>query len=145
MEALTILQAEDQNLVSGAKRPDIKNDPREEDLNLDFKISNWNKLQFPGWSPTYVDVKAPIDPEVIIARKEAYQSLETQVDNLLRTISYQRDRAISYNESVVHIINLLRIKPSDRAYLMQNFIAKASNQNLDLNGIHFINTSDTTI
>ena len=145
LEALTILQAESQNLVSGAKRPDKINDPREEDLNLDFKISNWNKLKFPGWSPTYVDVKAPIDPEVIIARNEPYQSLETQVDNLLKTISYQRIRAIKYNESVIHMINLLRIKPSDRYYFMQNFIAKAVNQNLDLNGIQFINTSDNTI
>lgn len=102
-------------------------------------------MKFPGWSPTYADVKAPIDPEVIIARDEAYQSLETQVDNLLNTISYQRSRAIKYNESVIHIINLLRIKPSDRAYFMQNFIVKAVNQNLDLNGIQFINTSDNTI
>lgn len=104
MEAFTILQAESQNLVSGAKRPDTL----KKALKLDFKISNWNKLKFPGWSPTYVDIKAPIDPEVIIAREEPYQSLETQVDNILKTISYQRVRAISYNESVVHIINLLR-------------------------------------
>ena len=145
LEALTILQAESQNLVSGAKRPDTLNNPKEKALKLDLKISNWNKLKFPGWSPTYVDVKAPIDFEVRIARKEAYQSLETQVDNLLKTISYQRVRAISYNESMVHILNLLRMKPSDRAYLMQNLIAKAINQKLDFNGIHFINISDTTI
>ena len=83
---------------------------------------------------SYVDIKAPLDPEVIRARDEPYESLDDQVDNLLKTISRQRNRAIQTNESVVHIINLLRIKPADRSYFMDNFLRKAAQQNLDTNG-----------
>ncbi len=86
-----------------------------------------------------------MDPEVTRARNELEQTLEDQVDNLLETISKQRQRAIKNNESVIHIITLLRIKPSDRAYFMNNFKAKALQQNLDLNGVTFINTSSDTI
>ena len=145
LEALTILQAEDQNLVLGAKRPDMQNNLKESLLNLDFKILSWDKSKFPGWFPTYADVKSPLDPEVIRARNEPEQSLEDQVNNLLKTISIQRERALKYNESVVHIINLLRIKTSDRAYFMENFRVKALKQNLDITGIRFINTSSYTI
>ena len=48
---------------------------------------------------------------------------------------------VSYNESVVHIINLLRIKPSDRSYLMENFRMKSLEQGLDITGVEFLNTS----
>lgn len=61
----------------------------------------------------------------MIARNEPDQTLEDQVDNLLKTISLQRQRAIKNNESVIHIITLLQIKPSDRAYFMNNFKTKA--------------------
>jgi len=47
-EALSILQAKRQNLVSGATRPDMKNVDKERKLNLDFKIFNWNPLKSPG-------------------------------------------------------------------------------------------------
>ena len=63
-----------------------------------------------------------------------------QIFNLLKSISLQRQRAIRNNESVIHIITLLRIKPSNRAYFMNNFKTKALNQDLDLNGVKFINT-----
>ena len=86
-----------------------------------------------------------MDPEVIRARGEPYQSLEDQVNNLLKTISLQRQRAINNNESVIHIITLLRIKLSDRAYFMNNLKTKALQQNLDLNGVRFMNTSSDTI
>ncbi len=79
------------------------------------------------------------------ARNEAEQTLEDQVDNILESISTQRQRAIEHNESVIHIINLLRIKPSERAYFMANFKTKALKQNLDLNGVTFINISSNTI
>jgi hypothetical protein len=145
IEALTVLQAEEQNLVGGILRPDMINDQKEQTLNFDFKISSWNKQIFIGWKPTYVDIKSPLDPEVIRARNEPDQTLEDQVDNLLKTISLQRQRAIKNNESVIHIITLLRIKPSDRAYFMNNFKTKALKQNLDLNGVKFINISSDTI
>ena len=145
IEALTVLQAEEQNLVGGILRPDMINDQKEQTLNFDFKISNWNEQIFIGWKPTYVDIKSPLDPEVIRARGEPYQSLEDQVDNILKTISLQRQRAINNNESVIHIITLLRIKPSDRAYFMNNFKTKALKQNLDLNGVKFMNTSSDMI
>jgi len=63
----------------------------------------------------------------------------------LLTISKQRNRAIKYDKSIFNIINLLRIKPSDRAYFMKNFRMKASKQNIDLRGIQFLNTSIDTI
>jgi len=75
---------------------------------------------------------------------ERYESTQ-KVADLLKTISIQRQRAINNNESVIHIITLLRIKPSDRAYFMNNFKTKALKQNLDLNGVKFINTSNDTI
>lgn len=79
------------------------------------------------------------------ARGEPYQSLEDQVDNLLESIVSQRQRARDNNESVIHIITLLRIKPSDRAYFMNNFKTKGLKQNLDLNGVKFMNTSSDMI
>ena len=145
IEALTILQAEEENLVTGSFRPDMINSEKERKLNFDFKILSWNKLIFIGLTPKYADVKSPLDPEVIRARNEPEQTLEDQVDNLLKTISLQRQRAIKNNESVIHIITLLRIKPSDRAYFIDNFKQKALRQNLDLNGIKFINTSSNII
>lgn len=145
IEALTVLQAEEQNLVGGILRPDMVNDQKEQTLNFDFKISSWNEQIFIGWKPTYVDIKSPLDREVMRARYEPYQSLEDQVDNLLKTIFLQRQRAINNNESVIHIITLLRIKPSDRAYFMNNFKTKALKQNLDLNGVKFMRTSSDTI
>ena len=145
IEALTALQAEKQNIIGGISRPDMINNQTERTLNFDFKISSWNEQIFIGWKPTYVDIKSPLDPEVIRARNEPEQTLEDQVDNILKTISLQRQRAIKNNESVIHIITLLRIKPSDRAYFMDNFRTKALKQNLDLNGVKFINTSSDTI
>lgn len=117
------------------------------ELEFYIKISSWNGPIFTGWKPTYIDIKSPLDPEVIRirARGEPYQSLEDQVDNILKTISLQRQRAINNNESVIHIITLLRIKPSDRAYFMNNFKTKALKQNLDLNGVKFMNTSSDMI
>jgi hypothetical protein len=67
------------------------------------------------------------------------------VDNILKTIYKQRQRAIDNNETVIHIITLLRIKPSDRAYFMQNLENKVVQQKLDVIGIQFINTSIDTI
>lgn len=145
IEALTILQAEEQNLVIGSSRPDMINIDKEKNLNFDFKILGWNEQIFIGWKPTYVDIKSPLDPEVIRARNEPPQTLEDLVDNLLKMISLQRERAIKYNESVIHIITLLRIKPSERIYFMNNFRTKALKQNLDLNGVKFINTSSDMI
>jgi hypothetical protein len=86
-----------------------------------------------------------LNPEVIRARNEPEQTLKDQVDNILKTISLQRQRAIKNNENVIHIITLLRIKPPDRAYFMNNFTNKALRQKLDLNGVKFINTSSDTM
>jgi hypothetical protein len=141
IEALTILQAEEQNLVGGISRPDMINSEKERKLNLDFKISSWNEHIFIGLQPTYVDIKSPLDPEVIRARNEPEQTLEDQVDNLLKTIYIQRQRATDNQETVIHIITLLRIKPSDRAYFMDNLKNKALKQNLDVTRILFLNTS----
>ncbi len=42
IEALTVLQAEEQNIVGGSSRPDMINDQKEQKLNFDFKILSWN-------------------------------------------------------------------------------------------------------
>ena len=145
LEALTVLQSEKQDIVGSGFRPDKVNNVKEQTLNFDFKILYCNKQIFIEWDPTYVDIKAPLDPEVMRAWGEPYQSLEDQVDNLLKTMALHRKRAIDNDESVIHIITLLRIKPSDRAYFMNNFKIKALNQNFDMNGVAFINTSSDRI
>ena len=76
IEALTVLQAEKQNLVGGILRPDMINDQKEQTLNFDFKISSCNEQVFIGWKPTYVDIKSPLDLEVIRARNQPDQTLE---------------------------------------------------------------------
>lgn len=101
------------------------NSEKERKLNFDFKISSWNELIFLGLQPTQVDIKMSLDPEVIRARNESEQTLEDQVDNILKTISIQRQRAIENQETVIHIITLLRMKPSGRSYFMNNFKHKA--------------------
>ena len=145
-EALIALQAENLNLVYGLSRPDMQKDEREHDLNLDFKILGADKkVYIDAMSPTHLDAKGPLDPEVMRARGEPYQSLEQQVDNLLKSIPVQRNRAHHYNESVIHVISLLRMKPSNRSYFIENFKAKASIQNLDLHEVVFLNTSTDRI
>ena len=52
---------------------------------------------------------------------------------------------VQYVKTVAHIINLLRIKPADRLDFIKNFTAKARIQDIDLDGIHFFNTSFSTI
>ncbi len=52
---------------------------------------------------------------------------------------------VQYVKTVAHIINLLRIKPADRLDFIKNLTAQAKLQNIDLNGIHFLNTSFSTI
>jgi hypothetical protein len=76
LEALTILQSEQLNLVGGISRLHMVNNLKEKKLNFDFKISKWNEQVFINWKPTYVDIKSPLDPEVIRARKEPNQTLE---------------------------------------------------------------------
>lgn len=129
IEALTILQAEEQKLVDGISRPDMINSEKEIKLNFDFKISSWNERIFLELQTMYIDIKLPFDPEVIRARNESEQTLEDQVENILKTISIQRQRVIDNQETVIHIITLLRMKPSDRSYFMNNFKHKALKQN----------------
>jgi hypothetical protein len=114
---------------------------------LDVKIVNCSKFKFPGYHirATFLDIKALIDPETIVARGNPYQSFETQIDNILKSIISQRNRAKQYKESVIHIINFLRIRPSDRVYCMKIFAAKAARDKLDLNGVQFLNTYDSSI
>ena len=57
----------------------------------------------------------------MVIRNEPYQSLEDQVDNILEVVFNQYERANKLNESVIHIVTLLRIKPADRIYFRNNF------------------------
>jgi hypothetical protein len=59
---------------------------------LDFKSVNYSKFKFPGYHnrAKFLDIKALIDPETIVACGDPYQSFETQIDNILESIISQR-------------------------------------------------------
>lgn len=147
IEAVSILQAIQEGLIGQPSRPDMENSEIEHDRNFDFRVLEWDKNTFLnlGLKPVYVDIKTPLDPETILARGENPESIEDCVNNLLRKIEFQRARAHKYNSDVIHIITLLRIKPSNRTYFINNFKAKALDKNINFNGVRFINTSPDTI
>ena len=98
-----------------------------------------------------------MDPAVIRARGEADQSLETQVDNIVTNIAKQRFRAKKNSTEIIHIINLLRVRPVDRLYGIEIFKQKVLELNkklqndqlfdrtIDLRLIRFINYSPNSI
>lgn len=141
IEALTILQAQYYGIIMSPTRPNYGS------LNLDFQIEGYNDKIFriDIVQPTYVDIKSPLDPEVIRNRKEGVQRLEDQVDFLLKNIVKQRNRARTSGHNVIHIIRLLRIKPSQRAYLMDNLRNKALKSGISLDLVYFINTDSSNI
>ncbi len=94
----------------------------------------------------YVDIKSPLNPEVKRARSLPPESLEIQADNILKSILVQVDRAEKNNTKVIHLITLLRLKPSDRLGFLRIFMAQtAKSENIDFNKIRFVNTSPLTI
>ena len=113
----------------------------ERKLNFDFKISKFNKNIFIGLEQECVDIKSPIDPEVLRARNELDETLEDQIKNILRGISTQCNPTTKLDKTVVHIINLLQIKPVNQAYFINTFSSKAREKKISLMGIKFINTS----
>lgn len=145
-EALTAMQAEGEEIVTGAERPDKRNEI-ERKKDIDFKVIKCSKHAFPDPynRAKRFDAKAIVDPETIVARGFPYQSFETQIDNILDSIILQRDRIKGFNEEVVHIISLLRVKPADRAYCIKILTLKAAQRGIDRNGIYFLNTSDFTV
>lgn len=86
MEAITVLQAERLGLVAGASRPNPNVNREVFEFKLDFRIRDYNKSIFKELNARYVDVKSPLDSEVMLARNESYQSLEDQMDNILKSI-----------------------------------------------------------
>lgn len=147
IEAFTILQAEANGLISEPERPDKSKFKIEADLDFDFKVYKWDGFpQLLNMPYIYVDIKSPLDPAVKRARGLTPESLEIQADNIIKSILVQVARAEKNNTTVVHIITLLRIKPSDRVDFLRIFMAKtAESENIDFNKIRFVNTSPLTI
>lgn len=86
MEAITVFQVERLGLVAGASRPNPNVNREVFEFKLDFRIRDYNKSIFKELNARYVDVKSPLDSEVMLARNESYQSLEDQMDNILKSI-----------------------------------------------------------
>lgn len=73
------------------------------------------------------------------------RSFEIQSKDLIKGIIKQQERAKENNVTMVHIINLMQIKPAERQAFIDIFKAKAAMENLDFNKIKWIDLSHTTI
>lgn len=142
IEAIGVLQAEMLGHLSKPRRP-----PLGDNLYLDYDVDNVNPHRFKGIYAEAIkaDLKSGLDPEVARLRGEKYETLEDMVNNMLRSIKSQRQRARDNNVVVVHIIDLLRIRPSDRSKFMLNFFQKTQSFGIDPNGIEFMNASPLEI
>lgn len=143
-EAFTMLQLEAEEYLSGIYRPDKVNDTREDRLNTDARFKSFNKELIPNCYPTIVDIKVPIDPASLF--RVEVRTLAQQVDDMVNSVKFQQIRAkTEFNETVLHVINLFRIRPIDRYLFIVMFKAKAIEKGVDLNCILFLNTRDDAI
>lgn len=96
-EAKTILQSDQENLITKARRPNLnKGEP-----NLDFVVDG------PG-SYKYVDVKNPIDPRKFPPAKEKPESFNKMAKRIGEKITKQKGGS----DKVLHIVDLEQI-PSE--------------------------------
>ena len=143
-EGFTLLQLEAEQFFTGLYRPDLS-DPTEALLNTDARFRSFNP-RFVNGQPTIVDVKVPIDPAVLIARNQSVRSLEKQINDIVENVRSQQERTKNdFNETVCHVINLIRIRPVHRAFFISSFKEKAKRTTIDLNRVIFLNISDTDI
>jgi hypothetical protein len=145
MEAFTLLQFAAEKYVYGIYRPDKANDPRERRLDTDARFDDFNRDRIPDYiNPTIIDVKVLIDPQALLSDK--MRSLEQQINDTVNSVKFQQDRAkTEFNETVLHVINLFRIRPVDRPFVIASFKAKAIKKEIDLDCVIFLNTNDDSI
>lgn len=139
-EAITILQLEAEKYLNGPHRPD-KSDDIEAELDTDVRFVSVNKVRIPYCNATIADIKVNIDPEATPSKR----SLDQQVRDTLGTVESQQKRAKTYNETVLHVINLLRIRPVDRLVFMTLFNARANERDIDRGCVLFLNTRSDAI
>jgi hypothetical protein len=144
-EAFTLLQLEAENYLTGLYRPDKINNIREKTLNTDARFQTFDRKRISLCQPTIVDVKALIDPASIVAAGNKVRTLEEQVNDLRQSVSFQQIRAKEFNETVLHVINLFRIRPIDRPFVISMFESKAVNKEIDSDCVLFLNTSENSI
>lgn len=142
LEAFTLLQLEAEGYVTGARRPD-KSNKLEDDFDTDIRFDTYNPSKI-RCAPTAIDVKVPIDPQSII--RKTFRSLEQQATDIVNSVEFQQIGAkTGFNESLLHVINLFRIRPVDRQLFIWMFKAKAATKTIDLNRVIFLNIRDDSI
>ena len=143
LEALAIIIAIRENLIDGRFiRPDKQQYRRENRINLDFIIIQLIVNNLASFIPEYIDVKVPIDPAFVRANGQPNLILEDQADDILNGIVRQRRRAARYKTSVAHIIFLFRLKPFTRSYFISILRKMAFKRGINLNAVHFLQTSN---
>ena len=70
---------------------------------------------------------------------------QIRVEELTVRIITRRIQHVKFNETLLHVINLFRVRPIDRALVIAMFKAKAIPKGIDLNGVLFLNTRDDSI
>lgn len=68
------------------------------------------------------------------------------MDDVTTAVKFQQVRAkTEFNETVLHVINLFRVRPVDRSFVLVLFKAKAIKKEIDLDCVIFLNTNDDSI
>jgi hypothetical protein len=142
-EAFTFLQLEAEGYITGAYRPDNVNDPKEKSLDLDLRFASFNPELIKNCNPTIIDIKSLMDPSA--QSPMLLGGLDQQVTNVVNSISHQRKRAQNQNETVLHVINLFRVRLIDRPLVIALLKSKAELEGLDLDCILFLNTNPDSI
>ena len=109
-EAKTILQSEQENLITNARRPNLKKG----EPNLDFVVDG------PG-SYKYVDVKNPIDPRKFPPAKEKPESFNKMAKRIGEKITKQKGGS----DNVLHIVDLEQIPPEVKENITKKIIEGA--------------------
>lgn len=100
-----------------------------------------------------------IDPAAIRAENRyPDRSLEQQLEDVTDSVKHQQIRAsqgefrsketnelIKFDERVLHVINLFRIRPIDRDFVMAAFKAKAMKKGINIDHVIFLNQSPNKI
>lgn len=152
-EGFTLLQLEAENSISGVYRPPAKTVPDPNNPNSfitikpDGRFDYFNRDAIKFCVPTMVDVKCPKDPLAIILSGEKLRTLDQQAEDIVVSIEHQQKNAKGANETVLHVINLFRLRPIDRSHFVNLIVNKAGakSRKIDFDCVIFLNTSGTSI
>lgn len=146
-EGFTMLQLQAEKYVTDIYRPNKPIGSRELDLDTDARFKSLNSELIQNCNPTIIDIKALIDPVALASRPEVkMRSLEQQVDDATTSVKFQQVRSkAEFNETVLHVINLFRVRPVDRPFVIALFKAKSIQKGVDLNCVVFLNTNEDLI